>query len=104
MDLSTEQIDRILANYKKKRERENKYYHEVSKDNEEFKMKNRERAKTHYDKVGKEAKKDRYQSNKEILQIKSLFNYYKKNDKIDMFKEKHESKYNILVEKGIIVN
>ena len=100
MDLSQEQIDRILANYKKKRERENKYYHEVSKDNEQFKMKNRERAKAHYDRAGKDMKKYKYESNKEILQI---FNYYRKNDKLDLFKEKHESKYNILVEKGIIV-
>jgi hypothetical protein len=103
MDLSPEQIDKILANYKKKRERENKYYHDVSKNNEEYKFKNRERAKAHYDKAGKDMKKEKYESNKQILQIKSLFNYYKKNDKIDVFKEKHEEKYNILVEKGIIV-
>tara|TARA_R110000737_G_scaffold157324_1_gene185849 strand:+ start:16899 stop:17210 length:312 start_codon:yes stop_codon:yes gene_type:complete len=103
MDLSEEQIDRILANYKKKRERENKYYHEVSKDNEKFKIKNRERAKSHYQRNGKEMKKERYESNREILQIKSLYNYYKKNDKIEIFKEKHETKYNILIEKGILV-
>ena len=103
MDLSTEQIDKILATYKKKRERENKYYHDVSKDNEEFKMKNRQRAKAHYDRIGKDAKKDRYESNREMLQIKSLYNYYKKNDKLDIFKEKHEEKYKILVDKGILV-
>ena len=103
MDLSPEQIDKILANYKKKRERENKYYHEVSKDNEEYKIKNRERAKAHYHKSGKDMKKEKYESNKEILQIKSLFNYYKKTDKLDVFKEKHQDKYNILIDKGIIL-
>jgi hypothetical protein len=103
MDLSPEQIDKILANYKKKRERENKYYHEVSKDNEQYKLKNRERAKAHYHKAGKDMKKERYESNKDMMQIKSLFNYYRKIDKIDVFKEKHQVKYNILVEKGVIV-
>ena len=103
MDLSPEQIDKILANYKKKRERENKYYHEVSKDNEEYKLKNRERAKSHYHNGGKDMKKERYESNKDMLQIKSLYNYYRKIDKTDVFKNKHPDKYNILVEKGIIV-
>tara|TARA_R110000765_G_scaffold114032_4_gene206604 strand:+ start:1164 stop:1475 length:312 start_codon:yes stop_codon:yes gene_type:complete len=103
MDLSQEQIDRIVTNYKKKRERENKYYHDVNKNNEEFKIKNRARAKAHYDRVGKNMKKDKYESDKDLCQIKSLFNYYRKNDKIDIFKKKHESKYEILIEKGILV-
>ena len=39
MDLTAEQIARILTNYKNKRQRENKYYHEVTKTKEEFKLK-----------------------------------------------------------------
>jgi len=54
MDLTDEQINRILTNYKNKRIRENKYYHEVSKNDEEFKIKNRERAKNHYNNGYKE--------------------------------------------------
>tara|TARA_R100000541_G_scaffold44759_1_gene51814 strand:- start:336 stop:650 length:315 start_codon:yes stop_codon:yes gene_type:complete len=103
VELTNEQIERILNNYKAKRERENKYYHEVQKNNEEFKLKNRERAKTHYDK-NKDKKKENYESNKLFLQSKSLFNYYRKRDNLEGFKEKHEEKYNLLVEKKIIQN
>lgn len=102
MDLTAEQIARILTNYKNKRTRENKYYHEVTKNKEEFKIKNRERAKAHYQNGYKEKKKENYSNNKELLKTKSLFNYYKRNDKIEIFKEKHEEKYKMLVEKGVI--
>jgi hypothetical protein len=102
MDLTAEQIARVLTNYKNKRERENKYYHEVTKNKEEFKIKNRQRAKAHYENGYKEKKKENYLNNKELLKNKSLFNYYKRNDKIEKFKEKHQDKYNMLVEKGLI--
>jgi hypothetical protein len=102
MDLSAEQIARILTNYKNKRIRENKYYHEVTKNKEEFKIKNRTRAKAHYHNGYKDKKRENYSNNKDVLQMKSLYNYYKKTDKLDIFKEKHEDKFNILNEKGLI--
>ncbi len=102
MDLTAEQIARVLTNYKNKRERENKYYHEVIKNKDEFKIKNRERAKAHYQNGYREKKKEKYEQNKDLLKTKSLFNYYKRKDKIDIFKSKHEDKYNMLVDKGII--
>jgi len=102
MDLTAEQIARVLTNYKNKRIRESNYYHNVTKNKEEFKLKNRQRAKDHYANGYKEKKKENYENNKELKQIKSLYNYYKKNDKIDKFKEKHEPKYKILLDKGII--
>ena len=102
MDLTAEQIARVLTNYKNKRIRETNYYHNVTKNKEEFKLKNRQRAKDHYANGYKEKKKENYENNKEFQQAKSLFNYYKKNDKIDKFKEKHEPKYKILLDKGII--
>jgi len=100
MDLTEAQIAKVLTDYKKKREKENKYYHEVSKHNEEFKKKNRERAKNHYHSKGKEMKCNQYQDNKEFVKARSLYNYYKKRDKIDTFKEKHDDKCKILIEKG----
>ena len=100
MDLTEAQIAKVLTDYKKKREKENKYYHEVSKHNEEFKKKNRERAKNHYHSKGKEMKCNQYQENKEFVKARSLYNYYKKNDNIDKFKEKHDDKCKILIEKG----
>ena len=102
MDLTAEQIARVLTNYKNKRIRENKYYHEVTKNKEEFKIKNRERAKAHYHNGYKEKKRQNYSNNKDVLQMKSLYNYYKRNDKIDIFKEKHEDKFKMLSEKGLI--
>ena len=100
MDLTEKQIEKVLADYKKKRERENKYYHEVSKHSEEFKLKNRERAKNHYHKKGKDMKKNQYQNNKEFVKARSLYTYYKKNNNLEEFKEKHVSKCKILIEKG----
>ena len=102
MDLTAEQIARVLTNYKNKRIRENKYYHEVTKNKEEFKIKNRERAKAHYDNGYKEKKRDNYTNNKDIIKNKALYNYYKRNDKIEVFKEKHEDKFKMLSEKGLI--
>lgn len=101
VELTNEQIERILNNYKAKRERENKYYHEVQKNNEEFKIKNRQRAKNHYEK-NKDKKKEKYEKNKIYLQAKALFNYYKKRDNLDIFKSKHEDKYNLLIEHNFI--
>ena len=102
MDLTADQIARVLTNYKNKRIRETNYYHNVTKNKEEFKLKNRQRAKDHYANGYKEKKKQNYENNKELQQTKSLYNYYKKNDKIDKFKEKHEGKYRMLVDKGFI--
>lgn len=103
MDLTAEQIARVLTNYKNKRIRENKYYHEVTKNKEEFKIKNRERAKAHYENGYKEKKRENYANNKDILKNKALYNYYKRNDKIEVFKEKHEEKFMMLSEKGLII-
>jgi len=102
MDLTAEQIARVLTNYKNKRIRENKYYHQVTKNKEEFKIKNRERAKAHYENGYKEKKRENYENNKDILKNKALYNYYKRNDKIEVFKEKHEEKFKMLSEKGLI--
>lgn len=102
MDLSEAQISKILTNYKNKRIRENKYYHEVTKNKEEFKIKNRQRAKTHYQNGYKEKRKINYENNKQLLSSKSLYNYYKRNHKLDIFKEKHKDKYDLLLEKDYI--
>jgi len=103
MDLTEAQIAKVLIDYKKKRERENKYYHEVKKHDEEFKAKNRERAKNHYHKVGKDMKCNQYQNNKEFVKARSLYNYYNKNNNLEKFKEKHQEKCKILAERGIEV-
>ena len=95
MNLTEEQIEKILESYKKKRMKENNYYHEVSKNRDDFKIKNRARAKEHYDK-NKDAKKEKYQNNKDLICAKNLFKYYEKRDKIETFKEKHPLKWDLI--------
>lgn len=101
MDLTDEQIKKIIESYKKKRIRENKYYHETSKNKDEFVLKNRARAKAHYEK-NRDKKIENYQQNKDFISAKNLFNYYKKKDNIDKFIEKHKEKYDLLKDKNII--
>ncbi len=71
---------------------------------EEFKLKNRERSKKHYNEGYKEKRKQNYNDNKDFIKNKSLFNYYKKKNNIDVFKEKHKDKYDLLIEKNFIKN
>jgi len=104
MDMDEEQIENILTIYKNKRQREKNYYHEVSKHKNDFKIKNRQRAKDHYNNGYREKKKIQYENNKQLLSSKSLFNYYKRNNKLEVFKEKHKDKYDLLLEKGYVNN
>ena len=89
MDLSTMQISSILISYQQKRIYEKERYNMI-KDNEDFKIKNRERAKNHY--------------NKEVMNAKSTYYYYKKNNKLDIFKEKKMDKYQLLQSINFIEN
>ena len=101
MDLDEKQIQNILTNYKNKRIRENKYYHEVVKNKEDFIMKNRARAKAHYEK-NKDKKKEKYENNKDLISAKNLYKYYLKKDNVEKFKEKHETKFKMLLDKNLI--
>tara|TARA_R110000765_G_scaffold426304_1_gene541503 strand:+ start:30 stop:371 length:342 start_codon:yes stop_codon:yes gene_type:complete len=96
-----DQIQKIITSYKKKADREKCNYLNY-KDNEEFKIKNRAKAKAHYD-SNKDVKKEKYQNNKDFLRARSLYNYYKYNNKIDIFKTKHTEKCDILKQHGLMV-
>ena len=100
INLTNEEIEKIINRYKQKKSREKQYYHTTLKDSEEFVKKNRARAKAHYEN-NKENKKLKYNTNKDFLKAKSLYNYYKKKDNLHDFKEKHQSKVDLLQEKGI---
>jgi len=92
--LSDKQISNIIEAYNKRREYEKQRYHNI-KDTDDFKMKNRARAKAHYE-LNKEKKLQKYQDNKDILNAKSTYRYYKNIDKLDFFKEKKSEKYELL--------
>ena len=94
-------INDVLLKYKNKRNREKKYYHEVLKNNDNFKIKNKQNSATWYSN-NKDKKKEYYLNNKEDLKLKTSFNYYKKNDKLHILKTKNPEKYQIFVEKGFI--
>ena len=98
--LTSEQIEKILNNYRAKKEREHKYYHSVKKTDEQFILKNRERAKAHYEK-NKEVKKVKYASDKEFFRSRSLYNYYKKKEEIAKFEEKYPDKSHMLKIRGV---
>lgn len=93
-DLTEEQIETILTRYKNQQQRDKDKYEKV-KDSEEFKMKNREKAKLWYDN-NKEKRAKKYQDNKDFMSAKNTYYYYKRTDQIDKFKQKHPQKYDIL--------
>ncbi len=99
--LSDERIKNIINQYERKRGKERERY-VLIRDTEEFKNKNRERARNHYQ-VNKEKKKEKYDNNKDFMNARSSYYYYKKHDKIDLFKEKYPNKVNILMENNIII-
>lgn len=96
-------IQKIIELYKKNRERD-KIKYQKKKDDPEFIIQNRLRAKAHYDTVYKEKKKDNYEKNKELLQVKALFRYYKKNDKVEAFQKKYPDKFKLLQDHGAVAS
>jgi guanylate kinase len=60
-------------------------------------QKNKERANKHYHE-NKDKSKLRYENNKEFVKARSSYNYYKKNDKLDIFKSKFPDRVKILKE------
>tara|TARA_R110002096_G_scaffold76889_2_gene181449 strand:+ start:3220 stop:3522 length:303 start_codon:yes stop_codon:yes gene_type:complete len=94
MNYSDEEVKSIIENYHKKKEYEKARYL-IVKDTEDFINKNRSRAKAHYD-INKESKRLKYQDNKEVMNAKSSYYYYKKNNKLDKFSEKNKEKYELL--------
>tara|TARA_R100001163_G_scaffold65696_1_gene64074 strand:- start:2116 stop:2457 length:342 start_codon:yes stop_codon:yes gene_type:complete len=96
-------IQKIIELYKKNRQRD-KIKYQKKKDNPDFILQNRLRAKAHYETVYKEKKKDNYENNKELLQSKSLFRYYKKNGKVEAFQKKYPDKYKLLENHGAVAS
>ena len=96
------EINHIVAMYKKKREREYTNYHTKYKLDEDLKERARERAKEHY-KANTDKNKQLYLSNKDFHKAKSSFYYYKKNNKLALFHEKHKDRVLLLQERGFKV-
>jgi hypothetical protein len=99
-DYSEAQIEKILIQYKNKREKEKERYNKI-KDTEEYRTKSRERAKKNYNET-KEIRKEKYNNNKFMNLSKNSFYYYKKRDNIEKFKTKFPDRYDALLLSGYI--
>jgi len=101
-NFSNEQITKIMNQYKKKRERESKNYHEKLKCDEVWCKENKERALKHYYK-NIDKNKEKYKKDKDFVNSRSMYSYYKRINKIDIFKEKYPEKVELLKSRGIII-
>ena len=102
MNLTDEEITRIVRNYERRLKIDHERYLKV-KDDPEFIKKNRARANEYYQ-MNKEKKKQQYEENKDFIKAKNLLKYWQKMNKdISGIKDKHPEKYKILTEKGLIV-
>jgi len=99
-DYSEEQIEKILIQYKNKKEKE-KVRYDLIKDTEEYRNKSRERAKKNYMET-KEIRKEKYNNNKFMNLSKNSFYYYNKKDNIEKFKLKYPDRYDALLISGYI--
>lgn len=97
----SDRIKKILQQYERKRMKEKERY-EVIKHTEDFKTKNRQRAKNHYEK-NKNIKKEKYDQDKEFLNAKSQYYYYKKQDNLEKFKNKYPNKIELLKSRNLII-
>tara|TARA_Y100000361_G_C10956662_1_gene236626 strand:- start:189 stop:581 length:393 start_codon:yes stop_codon:yes gene_type:complete len=98
-----EKIKKIVTQYKNKRARESKKYHEELKLDPEWRAKNCEKSREFY-KNNKEHYKDKYNKNKEYIKIRNLYRYYLNNNKVNDFKNKYPEKYEYLKNAGYNVN
>ena len=100
-DLTDTRIKQLLEQYERKRKKEKERYERI-KTTPEFLEKNRMRAKNYYH-DHKESKKNKYIENRDLLNARSSYYYYKKLDKIELFKEKCPQKVKLLEENNIQV-
>ena len=101
MDLSNEQIEKVLEKYKKKLQYDRDRYHNVKKLDSTFMEKNRQRARNHYE-TNKDKRKEYYMNNRENKKLINQFYYYNRLNKLDVLKDKYPDKYIKLCEMGKI--
>jgi len=93
-DMSDIEIQKIVSLYKNQRNKDKERYSKI-KDSEEFKMKNRARAKAHYEKT-REIRQQKYINERDTRLAKNSYYYYKRSNNLEVFKEKHPEKYELL--------
>jgi hypothetical protein len=84
-------IQKAIEQYQKRLLKFKEHY-QKKKEDETFMESNRIRAREYY-KNNPNKKKEYYEMNKDIAKCKSMYNYYKKIDKLDIFKSKYPERY-----------
>tara|TARA_R110000803_G_scaffold210827_1_gene284037 strand:+ start:23758 stop:24066 length:309 start_codon:yes stop_codon:yes gene_type:complete len=100
-EITDPKVKKILEQYERKRMREKERYERI-KETEEFKNKNRERARNHYN-LNKEVKKNNYMENRDLLNARSSYYYYKRNDRLEDFKQKYPEKIELLSSINLLI-
>ena len=103
MSFTNEEINIMMKKYTETKKTQRDYYHNVRKHNEEFKNKNKERATKYYN-DNKEKSREKYIKDKEFISSRNLYNYYRKNNKVDVFEKNHKVKYDLLVSRNVITS
>ena len=98
-DLTDTRIKHLLEQHERKRLKEKERYERIKR-TPEFLEKNRTRAKNYYH-DHRESKKTKYLENRDLFNARSSYYYYKKRDKIELFKEKCPQKVKLLEENNI---
>lgn len=89
-------IQKILADYAKRKEYYKTRYHNKVKNDPVQVEKARERARLHY-KKNKEKRADYYEKNKDIIKLMNKYRYYKKNNSMERFISKYPNEYQLLL-------
>jgi len=98
---SNEKILKIIDLYKKGRVRDKAKY-DKKKNNPDYIEANKLRSKAHYLKV-KEAKQLEYANDKDFRKHRSLYNYYRLNDRVEEFISKYPERVEFLANHNIKV-
>ena len=96
--MNDSQISKVMEQYKKKQALDKARYERL-KGNQEFVEKNRQRARDHYA-LNKHKKKERYDNDKDFMNAKSSYYYYRRQEKLEFFKEKYPERTEILRGRG----
>ena len=96
---SDEDIRKIIDLYKKSRTRD-KIRYDKRKTDPTYMEQNRQRSKAHYIKF-KDVKKNQYENNKDFRRHRSLFNYYRLNNRVGDFISKYPDRVEFLKEHGV---
>mgnify|MGYP003146733843 CR=1 FL=1 len=100
--MNNEEIQRILQQYKDKKARDREYYHNHIK-NDKDKIERRRIASRKYVESNPMKQIEYRQKNRERINLRNLVNYYKRNDRLDVFQVNKPDKYKRAIELNIIV-